>query len=205
VKRHKIERLVLATGNRGKFRELEKLLRGTGITLQGLSDYPGFRMPEENGTTFLENARLKARALGEASSSWVLSDDSGLVVEALDGAPGVHSARYAGPRASDRENNLKLLAALEGLPPENRGAAFVCVLVLRSPVGEEWSFSGRCSGRIGTALTGSGGFGYDPLFLVAPDFRRAMAELSPEEKNRISHRGAALRKFCDWLSAAKNS
>jgi XTP/dITP diphosphohydrolase len=200
VASEKITRLVLATGNPGKLRELKRLLAGTGIELVGLGDYPGIEMPEESGRTFLENARIKAEALGKVSRSWVLSDDSGLEVEALGGAPGVHSARYAGPGATDRENNLKLLAALQGIPPQQRAAAFVCVLVLRSPAGEEWSFTGRCRGRISETLSGSGGFGYDPVFLVSPDFSRTMAELSPEEKNRLSHRGAALRQLCDWLA-----
>ncbi len=202
VKPQKIDRLVLATGNQGKIRELKRLLAGTGIVLQGISDYPEFVMPEENGRTFLDNARLKARALGKVTGTWVLSDDSGLVVDALQGAPGVHSARYAGPRATDRDNNLKLLSVLDGIEDDKRAAAFHCVLVLRSPEGNEWTFAGRCRGRIARAPSGSGGFGYDPVFLAPPDFQRTMAELSPAEKNALSHRGAALEKLCDWLAGA---
>ncbi len=195
-------RLVLATGNQGKVREFEQILDGCCCAMVSLRDYPGLVMPPENGDSFLENARIKARAVGEQLGEWVLSDDSGLEVEALHGGPGIHSARYAGPDAGDQANNRKLLESLEGVPPGRRGAAFVCVLLLRSPAGEEWSFAGRCPGRIATTLSGRGGFGYDPLFLVPPDYRRTMAELAPDEKNRISHRGAALRCLRHWLESA---
>jgi len=197
------ERLILASGNEGKLKELRQLLAGSGIELGSLRDYPNVRMPPEDGETFADNARIKARGLGERIGEWVLSDDSGLVVEALAGAPGVHSARFAGPDADDQANNLKLLEVMAGIPDERRAAAFVCVLVLRAPDGSEQLFSGRCPGRIAQALSGSGGFGYDPLFLVPPDFRRSMAELDSEEKNRISHRGAALKKLCAGLQLRK--
>ncbi|NPA25207.1 MAG: RdgB/HAM1 family non-canonical purine NTP pyrophosphatase [Deltaproteobacteria bacterium] len=197
---HAIAKLVLATGNPGKKEELEVLLAGSGIALASISDYPGLKLPPETGTTFLENARLKARAVAAATGEWVLSDDSGLVVDALGGAPGVFSARYAGPEADDRENNLKLLEALSGVPDERRGAAFVCVLVLLSPAGEEFVFTGECRGRIAHRPVGCGGFGYDPIFLVAPQFQLTMAELGRERKNALSHRGAALRKLCAWLA-----
>ncbi len=203
---YSIAKMVLATGNRGKKRELETLLAGTGIVLASISDYPGLELPAETGTTFLENARLKARAVAAATGEWVLSDDSGLTVDALDGAPGVFSARYAGPDADDRENNLKLLEALSGVPDEQRGAAFICVLVLLSPAGEEFVFTGECRGRIAHRPVGSGGFGYDPVFLVAPEFQHSLAELAPERKNAFSHRGVALRKLCAWLAeTGKNS
>lgn len=193
------EKLVLATANQGKKKELQALLTGSGVELVSLLEYPQLTLPAETGTTFVANARIKARSVVEATGDWALSDDSGLVVDALAGAPGVHSARYAGLDASDTENNLKLLQALAGVPDDQRGAAFVCVVVLASPVGEEIVFEGACHGRIGHKLIGSGGFGYDPLFLVEPDYRLSMAQLSPTEKSSISHRGRALRKLRQWL------
>jgi XTP/dITP diphosphohydrolase len=198
-KHQKIEtintRLVLATGNRGKLKELQALLTENRIEIATLRDFPTLTMPEETGLTFVENARLKARAVVAATGCWALSDDSGLVVEAWAGAPGVHSARYAGPQASDSENNQKLLQTLAGLPDDQRGAAFVCVLVLTSPAHDEYIFTGECPGRIAREAVGSQGFGYDPVFLPAPDYSRSMAQMSPAEKSAISHRGQALNRL----------
>ena len=188
-------RLVLATGNQGKLKELQSLLTESQIEIATLRDFPDLTMPEETGLTFVENARLKARAVVAATGCWALSDDSDLVVEALAGAPGVHSARYAGPQASDSENNQKLLQALAGLPDDQRGAAFVCVLILASPDQYEYIFTGECRGRIAREAVGSQGFGYDPVFLPAPDYSYSMAQLSPEEKSAISHRGQALNQL----------
>lgn len=195
-------RLVLATANPGKKRELETLLAGSGIRVESLADYPGLSLPLEDGNSFTENARLKAAAVAAAAGSWALSDDSGLQVDFLDGAPGIHSARFAGPQADDAANNRRLLAELEGVSEAQRSAAFACVLALISPAGKEFFFSGRCPGRISFKLLGDGGFGYDPLFLLPPDYQRSMAQLSPAEKNRISHRGRALRLFLAWLEDA---
>ena len=197
--KHYPEKLVLATANQGKKKELQALLAGSGIELVSLLEYPHLLMPAETGTTFIANAKIKARFVVEATGHWALSDDSGLVVDALAGAPGVHSARYAGPHASDSENNLKLLQALSEVPDDQRAAAFVCVVVLASPAGEEFIFTGSCRGRIGRQLIGTGGFGFDPLFLVEPDFCLSMAQLSSSEKSAISHRGQALRGFRQWL------
>ncbi|MEA3347819.1 MAG: RdgB/HAM1 family non-canonical purine NTP pyrophosphatase [Pseudomonadota bacterium] len=196
-----LEKLVLATANPGKKKELQTLLAGSGIELVSLLEYPQLVLPEETGTTFVANARIKARAVVEATGHWALSDDSGLVVDALAGAPGVHSARYAGLKAGDTENNLKLLQALAEVPDDQLTAAFVCVVVLASPTGEEFVFEGSCRGRIGRQLTGSGGFGYDPLFLVEPDYRLSMAQLSTMQKSSISHRGRALQKLRQWLGS----
>ncbi len=193
------EKLVLATANQGKKKELQALLTGSGVELVSLLEYPQLVLPEETGTTFIANARIKARFVVEVTGHWALSDDSGLVVDALAGAPGVHSARYAGPHASDTENNLKLLQALAEVPDNQRSAAFVCVVVLASPAGEEFIFTGSCRGRIGRQLIGAGGFGYDPLFLVEQDFCLSMAQLSSTGKSAISHRGQALREFRQWL------
>ena len=193
------EKLVLATANPGKKKEIQALLAGSGVELVSLLEYPQLVLPEETGATFIANARIKARFVVEVTGHWALSDDSGLVVDALAGAPGVHSARYAGPHASDTENNLKLLQVLSEVPDDQRTAAFVCVVVLASPAGEEFIFAGSCRGRIGRQLIGAGGFGYDPLFLVEPDFCLSMAQLSSTEKSAISHRGQALREFRQWL------
>ncbi|MEA3334164.1 MAG: RdgB/HAM1 family non-canonical purine NTP pyrophosphatase [Pseudomonadota bacterium] len=197
------EKLVLATANPGKRKEIQALLAGFGVELVSLLEYPDLVMPEETGTTFVANAGIKARAVVEATGHWALSDDSGLMVEALDGAPGVHSARYAGFDANDNENNLKLLQALAAVPDDQRSAAFVCVVVLASPAGEEYVFEGSCRGRIGHRLIGTEGFGYDPLFLVEPDFRLSMAQLSSAQKRVISHRGQALREFRLWFEALR--
>ncbi len=194
------EKLVLATANQGKKKEIQALLAGSGVELVSLLEYPQLNLPEETGTTFIDNAKIKARSVVDATGHWALSDDSGLVVDALGGAPGVHSARYAGPQAGDAENNLKLLKALAEVPDNLRGAAFICVVVLASPRGDEFVFEGTCRGRIGRQLIGSEGFGYDPLFMVEPDYRFSMAQLSPVEKSAISHRGLALRKLRQWLN-----
>ncbi len=195
------KKLVLATANPGKKKELQALLEGSGIKLVSLLEYPQLVLPEETGTTFVANAKIKARFVVEATGHWALSDDSGLVVDVLAGAPGVHSARYAGLKAVDSENNLKLLQALAEISDDQRTAAFVCVVVLASPAGEEFVFEGSCRGSIGRQLTGSGGFGYDPLFLVEPDYQLSMAQLSTVQKSVISHRGQALRKLRQWLGS----
>lgn len=184
--------LVLASGNRGKLRELSAMLEPLGIELLPQGDFDVVPM-EETGTTFRENALLKARHAASASRLPALADDSGLEVDALDGAPGVRSARYAGPEADDRANNRKLLEALAGVPDHRRSARFRCVLALvDSPADPDpMVCEGVWEGRILTEPRGRGGFGYDPLFLV-PELGLASAELDPEEKNRISHRARAL-------------
>ncbi len=192
--------LILATGNQGKLKELQALLAGSNIEIATLRDFPELIMPEETGRTFTENARLKAQAVVAATGGWALSDDSGLVVDALDGAPGIYSARFAGTKASDSENNQKLLREMAEIPDNRRRAAFVCVMVLAAPTGAEYVFSGRCEGRIAHRVNGTKGFGYDPVFLPAPDYSVSMAQLTPAEKSAISHRGKALREFKMWLN-----
>lgn len=180
--------LVLATHNRGKRREWQALLEGLPLTLV-LPDELGLSEPvEETGRTYLENALLKARALAAASGLPALADDSGLEVEALDGAPGLHSARYT--LGADEVRYRALLRALEGVPPERRGARFRCVAALVLPDGREFHTEGVCEGVIQTAPSGEGGFGYDPVFFL-PEQGCTMAELSFEAKNRISHRARA--------------
>jgi XTP/dITP diphosphohydrolase len=183
--------LLVATRNSGKLREIRGLLGPSGVHAVGLADLPEAPDVEEDANTFLGNARKKAWALAEATGLPVLADDSGLTVEALAGRPGVHSARFAGPSASDEENNRKLLAELAGVPPARRRAAFVCAMVLAVPGRGEHCTEGRLEGSILAAPRGTGGFGYDPLFLV-DGTGCALAELDLETKNRLSHRGRAL-------------
>lgn len=181
-------RLVLATHNHGKRREWQALLEGLPLTLV-LPDELGLSEPvEETGRTYLENALLKARTLAAASALPALADDSGLEVEALEGAPGLHSARYI--LGGDEVRYRALLRALEGVPPERRGARFRCVAALVLPDGREFHTEGVCEGVIQTAPSGEGGFGYDPVFFL-PEQGCTMAELSFEAKNRISHRARA--------------
>ncbi len=191
-------RVVLASGNKGKLREIEKILAEFGIAVAPQSEF-GVTDADETGTTFVENAMIKARHALEATGLPAIADDSGLVVDALDGRPGVYSARYAGPDASDEDNNLRLLAELEGVPDEQRGAAFHCVACLVMPGDADPVIAaGEWRGRILQEPRGEGGFGYDPLFLV-PELGCSSAELSPEEKNARSHRGKALKELARKL------
>jgi XTP/dITP diphosphohydrolase len=183
--------LLIATTNSGKLIEISAHLKGLPFRLISLKDLSEAPSVVEDGRTFLENARKKAHELARWSGKPTLADDSGLVVEALGGRPGIHSARYAGENATDEDNRRLLLKELEGVPEKERGAAFVCVLVLAGQEGDEIVTEGRVEGRITTAPRGDGGFGYDPLFFV-PSLGRTTAELSLEEKNKISHRGLAL-------------
>jgi len=191
--------LVVATSNRGKLKEISRLLADSGIVVKGLEDVEEVPEIVEDGDTFEANAQKKALIVARHCGCLTLADDSGLVVDALNGEPGVYSARYAGPDASDADNNRKLQAAMEGLPQEQRKAAFYCAMALCQPSGDCLLFQGQLKGLILEAPRGSGGFGYDPLFLV-PEFGKALAELPLEIKNRISHRGQALRKVLAHLT-----
>jgi len=190
--------LVVATRNRGKLKEIGALLNGLVTTLRCAADFPTFPETVEDGTTFEANALKKAREAMQHTGLAALADDSGLVVDALGGRPGVISARFAGEGAGDADNNCKLLTELGGVPAGERQGAFVCVMAYVDPDGTELTFSGRVGGLILTEPRGNGGFGYDPLFLV-DGYCSTMAELSLEEKNRISHRGQALRQFKMFL------
>jgi XTP/dITP diphosphohydrolase len=186
-------KLVLATRNKGKIAEIKEILADfQAIELLSLADFPDLPKIEETGTTFKENAILKAKTIAKLTGYLTLADDSGLTVEYLNGAPGVYSARYAGENATDAENNAKLLKALAGVPWEKRKAAFVCVIALCWPQGECYTCEGRCEGIIALEPKGNYGFGYDPLFYV-PAYGKTMAELGPEIKNQISHRAMALK------------
>lgn len=181
--------LVVATTNPGKARELRRLLAGVPARLVRLDEL-GIVPPAETGATFAANATLKARHAAEASGLPALADDSGLVVDALGGAPGVFSARYAGAGATDEENRRRLVAELTGTPPDARAARFVCALAIAAPDGEVTVVEGTLEGVVLTEPRGEGGFGYDPLFLL-PEHGKTLAELSLDEKNAISHRARA--------------
>lgn len=193
-------RIVLASNNAGKVREFNQLLSGSELAVLPQSE---FSVPdiEETGLTFVENAILKARNAAQHSGLPAIADDSGLEVDALGGAPGIYSARYAGPGASDRENLEKLLEALREVGDEQRSARFQCLMVYMRDAQDPTPriFQGTWEGRILRQPRGSGGFGYDPVFLV-PDMDCASAELPPETKNRLSHRGQALRQLVTSLN-----
>ena len=192
-------RLVLATANPGKLRELQALLTGAGVEILPQAQF-GIETPAETGLTFVENAILKARHAAAKSGLPAVADDSGLEVDALDGRPGVLSARYAGLKASDADNNAKLLAELRGVPDPARTARYRCVVVLMRSATDPAPLicEGVWEGRIATSLAGERGFGYDPLFLVG-ELALTAAQLSPELKNSLSHRGQALRQLAGRL------
>ncbi|NPA90060.1 MAG: XTP/dITP diphosphatase [Chloroflexi bacterium] len=185
-----MKRLLIATHNPGKVREYRQLLRDLPLELTYLDEVGITEEVEETGQTFLENAIQKAMGYAELSGMLTLADDSGLEVDALGGAPGVHSSRYAGPGASDQERIDKLLRELEGVPEEERTARFRCVIAVATPDGRLCAAQGTVEGIITESPRGEHGFGYDPIFYL-PDKGRTMAELLPEEKNRISHRARA--------------
>ncbi|MFZ0043710.1 MAG: RdgB/HAM1 family non-canonical purine NTP pyrophosphatase [Solirubrobacteraceae bacterium] len=193
-----IESVVLATRNPHKVREFNRLLGGAGIVVEPLPD--DVELPPEDGATFEDNALPKARAAAIATGRVSIADDSGIEAQALDGRPGVRSARYAGEDATDEENLLKLIHEA----PAGSGLRYVCALAYVDPEGGvERVFFGFCAGRMAEAARGSGGFGYDPVFLPDGDFGgRTMAELSDEEKDAISHRGVAASEWVRWLTEA---
>jgi len=193
-------KVLLASGNRKKAAEIAAILgagAGGRLELVTLADFPALASPVEDGATYLENARIKARAGAAGTGLPTVGEDSGLSVDALGGAPGVLSARYAD--GDDRARYEKLLREMAGVPAGKRTARYVCAAVLALPDGREESAEGTCEGEIGFAPRGAGGFGYDPVFL-RPD-GRTMAELAPAEKDAISHRGAALRALAPKLKA----
>ena len=193
-----IIKLVVATRNPGKIREIRALLQGLGYRVLSLEDYPHLPPIEERGETFRENALEKARVAARFTGEMVLADDSGLEVDALGGAPGVKSARFGGEGLTDVDRNLLLLEKLEGVPMEKRTARFRCVMALVTPGGEEYVVEGTCEGYIALEPRGEHGFGYDPVFYL-PQYGKTMAQLPPEEKNRISHRARALAKMKEVL------
>lgn len=183
--------LVLATKNDGKVREFREIMKDLPVEIVSLKDFPDFPDIIEDGRTFEENALKKARALAIFTNDVAIADDSGLMVDALDGSPGVFSARYSGEGATDLKNNLKLLNDLKGVHLKDRGAAFKCAIAVVAPDGFEEVVTGECRGTIGFEMRGNEGFGYDPLF-TPNGFDKTFAELGMEIKNRISHRFRAI-------------
>jgi XTP/dITP diphosphohydrolase len=194
--------IVIASRNEHKIEEIRRLLAGLDVDVLSLKDYPDAPEVDEDGAAFQDNALKKARVIARFTGLTALADDSGLEVDSLGGQPGVRSARFAGETASDAENNRKLLRCLAEVPSEERQAQFRCVIALVSRTGAESLVEGTCQGVIIEEERGSGGFGYDPLFLL-PHLGKTFAELSMEEKNELSHRGKALQQVLpivqEWL------
>jgi XTP/dITP diphosphohydrolase len=184
--------LVIATRNKGKTLEIKALLKGFPVEIKNLDDFGPIPHLEEDGDSFEENAYKKASFAARILGLPALADDSGLTVEALDGAPGIHSARYAGENATDEQRYLQLLGEMEG--KSNRKAAFECVISIAVPTGPALTYEARCEGLITTEPTGSNGFGYDPVFFYPP-YNKTFAQITIEEKNSISHRGKALAEL----------
>ena len=190
-----MRRLVLGSRNKKKLREMLDLLGDLGLELTDLTPYPDAPEVDETADTFIGNATLKATQLAPALGEWVIGEDSGLVVPALGGAPGIYSARYAGAHGDDAANNAKLLAAMSDLTGDARAAYYVSTAVLADPTGKVVaSVEGRCHGVIVTERRGTGGFGYDPLFLV-PEHGQTFGELPPEVKRAMSHRAKAFQQL----------
>ena len=192
-----MKKVVIATKNKGKAKDFEALFQPLGFEVVTMFDVAPDMEIEETGTTFEENAVLKAETLAKELNMIVIADDSGLAVDALDGAPGVYSARYAGDH-DDEANIVKVLENLAGVPEEKRTARFMCALAIAGPKMDTTTVFGTCEGVILQEKRGTNGFGYDPVFFI-PELGRAMAELTPEEKGAISHRGNAIRKLAEAL------
>ena len=196
-----IRRILFATGNEGKMREIRSILADTGAEVLSMKEAGISIDIVEDGTSFEENALIKARAVAAAwkePESVVLADDSGLVIDALGGEPGIYSARYMGETTSYDEKNTNLIERLEGVSGEKRSARFVCAIAAVLPDGREFTVRDAIEGRIGYEQKGEGGFGYDPIFYV-PEFEKTTAEMTAEEKNRVSHRGKALEHMKEVL------
>ena len=188
-------KLVVATRNKGKIAEIKRLVSDLSqVELVFLDDFQNLPDIAETGKTFKENALIKAKEIASLTGYWTLADDSGLVVDYLQGAPGVYSARFSGEKATDAQNNAKLLSLLKNVPWEKRQAKFVCVIAICNPKGQCYTLEGECKGYIALEPKGTHGFGYDPVFFV-PAYGKTMAELEPEIKNQISHRAMALKRL----------
>jgi XTP/dITP diphosphohydrolase len=186
-------KLVIATNNKGKLLEFRKLLDPLNIQVYSLKDFPQIKEIVENGSTFMENALIKAKTVNKITGLVSLADDSGLEVDHLNGLPGVYSARFAGELKNDKANNQKLISLLEGVPLEERTARFKCAIAVIDKDGREYQAEGSCEGLILEEEKGEAGFGYDPLFYI-PQYQKTFAQLDMETKNEISHRGKATRK-----------
>lgn len=189
-----MNKVVIATKNKGKVKEIKDILSELPVEVVSMQD-EGIEIDiVEDGSSFEENALIKARTVGQYTSAIIIADDSGLEVDCLGGAPGIYSSRFAGEGANDEKNNAKLLAMLEGVEEAERTARFVCAIAVVMPDNEHFVVRGECEGTIGFEPKGQHGFGYDPLFYI-PEYDAAMAQLEPEVKNRISHRARALEKM----------
>lgn len=191
-----MKEILIATNNKGKVKEFESLFAKRGIAVISLLDFPGNIEVEETGTTFAENAILKAEAISKQFNKVVIADDSGLSIDALDGRPGVYSARYAGDGKDDQANLEKVLEELVDIPFERRTAKFHCILAIASPNQETKLVEGTCEGYITEEPIGDHGFGYDPIFYI-PAKKQTMAQLTKDEKNEMSHRANAMKKLSD--------
>lgn len=193
-----MRKLVIATGNPGKVKEISQILSDLDFDVRSLSEYPSAPEPEENADSFAGNAAIKALAAAERTGELALADDSGLAIDALDGAPGVYSSRFAGEGATDKDRNAKVLDLLKDVSESERTARFVSAIAIAEPGKLIGAAEGTCEGIIAHEACGTNGFGYDPIFFVA-ELGQMMAELSDEAKNRVSHRGRALEKAKDIL------
>lgn len=191
--------IVLSSRNRKKTQEVSEILGAVGFTVVPVTDFPDVPDVEEDGLTFAENAAKKASQVARNLNRWVIGEDSGLIVDALNGAPGIYSARYSGTGATDEKNNAKLIADLAGVAEDKRGAGYICSVALSNPSGEiRIACEGTCRGRILSEANGTGGFGYDPYFLI-PEYHLTFGQLSSVVKHRLSHRARAFSKFIPLL------
>ncbi len=197
-----MKRIIFATGNEGKMREIREIMADLGVEILSMKEAGVEADIVEDGTSFEENAVIKARTIMELTNELVLADDSGLEIDYLNGEPGIYSARYMGEDTSYHIKNHNLIARLEGVEDEKRTARFVCAIAAAFPDGEILTVRDTVEGRIGYEERGENGFGYDPIFYL-PEYGMSSAELSPEEKNKISHRGKALRKMKEELLKRK--
>ncbi|MFO0425701.1 MAG: RdgB/HAM1 family non-canonical purine NTP pyrophosphatase [Planctomyces sp.] len=194
-----LQAMILSSRNRKKTQEVAEILAPVGIQIVSVTEFAHVGEVEEDGVTFAENAAKKATQVARELNQWVIGEDSGLMVDALNGAPGIYSARYSGPSATDELNNRKLLAELEGVPDERRGAGYICSVAVSNPSGEVVAaVEGTCRGRILRTAVGTGGFGYDPYFLI-PEYHQTFGALSSVVKHRLSHRARAFAKLIPIL------
>lgn len=193
-RRFNMQSVIVATKNAGKAKDFEKILQPYGVKVRTLLDFPQIEDVEETGKTFEENAILKAETISKKFNEMVIADDSGVMIDALDGRPGVFSARYAGEDKNDEENNNKVLAEMADVPEKDRGARFYCAIAVAQPGKPTITVNGICEGSILFERRGNNGFGYDPIFFVT-SLNKSMAELTPDEKNQISHRASAMKKL----------
>lgn len=190
--------VIVATGNAGKLQEMKDILAPLDLQVRSMREAGIEREVEETGTTFEENAMLKAKGIRGLTDSIIIADDSGLEIDALNGEPGIYSSRYLGKDVSYDVKNAELIRRLTGVPDEKRTARFVCAVAVILPDGRDFTVRGEMEGRIGYEIIGENGFGYDPIFYL-PEYGMTSAQISPEEKNRISHRGKALAKMVEKL------